>query len=58
MEIKLNDYHKKVNAEKKAMVEYWKVHPLPREEALRRLKLLREQRLAIQANSNNETRLS
>ena len=46
MEIILNDYHKKVNAEKKAKVEYWKTHPIPREEALRRLKLLREQRLA------------
>ena len=45
MEIILNEYHKKVNAEKRAKVEYWKAHPLPREEALRRLKLLREQRL-------------
>jgi hypothetical protein len=46
MEIILNDYHKKVNAEKKAKVAYWKTHPIPREEALRRLKMLREQRLA------------
>ena len=46
MEIILNDYHKKVNAEKRAQVEYWKAHPIPHEEALRRLKLLREQRLA------------
>ena len=46
MEIILNDYHKKVNNEKRAKVEYWKAHPLPHEEALRRLKLLREQRLA------------
>jgi hypothetical protein len=50
MEIKLNDYHKKVNAEKRAKVEYWRAHPIPREEALRRLKLLREQRLARELN--------
>ena len=55
MEIILNDYHKKVNAEKRAKMEYWKAHPLPREEALRRLKLLREQRLARLANRNNDT---
>ena len=55
MEIILNDYHKKVNAEKRAQVEYWKAHPIPHEEALRRLKLLREQRLARLANRNNET---
>ena len=48
MEVILNEYHKRVNAEKKAKVAYWKEHPLPREEALRRLKLLREQRLALQ----------
>ena len=46
MEIKLNDYHKKVNAEKKASVAYWMQHPKPREECLRQLKNLREQRLA------------
>jgi hypothetical protein len=50
MEIILNEYHKKVNAEKMAKVEYWQAHPLSREEALRRLKLLREQRLAIQSS--------
>ena len=50
MEIILNDYHKKVNAIKKAKVEYWKEHPLSRIESLRRLKLLREQRLASQSN--------
>ena len=48
MEIILNEYHKKVNAEKIAKVEYWKAHPLSRTESLRRLKLLREQRLASQ----------
>ncbi len=46
MEIILNDYHKKVNNEKRTKVEYRKAHPLPHEEALRRLKRLREQRLA------------
>jgi len=46
MEIKLNDYHKKVNAEMKAKVEYWKSHPLSRSESLNKLRLLREQRLA------------
>ena len=45
MEIILNEYHKKVNAIKKAKVAYWKEHPLSRSESLRRLKLLREQRL-------------
>jgi len=50
MEIKLNDYHKKVNAEKKASVAYWMQHPKPREESLKRLKFLREQRLASLSN--------
>lgn len=50
MEIVLNEYHKKVNAEMRQKVEYWRVHPLPREEALRRLKNLREQRLANLSN--------
>jgi len=40
MEIILNDYHKKVNAKKKAKVEYWKTHPIPREEALRKIKIV------------------
>jgi len=53
MEIVLNDYHKKVNAKKRAQVAYWKEHPLPREEALRRLRLLREQRLALQNKQRN-----
>ena len=48
MEIILNDYHKKVNAEMRQKVAYWKEHPLSRTESLRRLKLLREQRLASQ----------
>ena len=55
MEIKLNDYHRKVNTEKRAKVAYWKAHPIPREEALRRLKLLREERLARLENKNNDT---
>ena len=46
MEIILNDYHKKVNAEMKAKVAYWQEHPQSRKESLRRLNLLREQRLA------------
>jgi hypothetical protein len=50
MEIILNEYHKKVNAEMRKKVEYWQAHPLSREEALRRLKLLREQRFAIQSS--------
>ena len=50
MDILLNDYHKKVNAEKIAKVEYWKAHPLLRSESLRRLRLLREQRLARLSN--------
>ena len=50
MEIILNDYHKKVNAEMRQKVAYWKEHPLSRTESLRRLKLLREQRLASQSN--------
>jgi|GEM_PF-6643598 len=36
MEVKLNDYHKKVNAEKKASVAYWQAHPLSREECLKK----------------------
>ena len=50
MDIILNDYHKKANAIKMAKVEYWKAHPLSRTESLRRLSLLREQRLASQSN--------
>ena len=50
MEIKLNDYHKKVNAEMRTKVEYWKTHPLSRNESLKRLRLLREQRLANLSN--------
>jgi len=50
MEITLNEYHKKVNAEMRSQVAYWKAHPQSRSESLRRLKLLREQRLANQSN--------
>ena len=50
MEIKLNDYHKKVNAEMRASVAYWQAHPLSREECLRQLNSLREQRLASLSN--------
>ena len=55
MEIKLNDYHKKVNAEMRAKVAYWQEHPQSRKESLRRLKLLREQRLANLSNGGLET---
>ena len=50
MEIILNEYHKKVNATKIAKVTFWKQHPKSREESLRKLRLLREQRLASQSN--------
>lgn len=50
MEIRLNDYHKKVNAEMRASVAYWRQHPKSREESLKRLRLLREQRLANLSN--------
>ena len=50
MKIILNDYHKKTNAEKKAKIAYWQEHPLSHRESLRRLRLLREQRLANQSN--------
>ena len=51
MEIVLNDYHKKENAEMRKSVAYWMQHPKPREESLKRLRLLREQRLALQNNT-------
>ncbi len=51
MEIILNDYHKKVNAEMKAKVAYWQEHPQSRKESLRRLNLLREQRLARESQN-------
>ena len=50
MEIILNEYHKKVNAEMRTSVAYWMKHPKSREESLKRLKLLREQRLARLSN--------
>lgn len=34
MEIQLNDYHKKVNAQKKKSMAYWREHPLSLEECL------------------------
>ena len=48
MEIQLNDYHKKVNAQKMASMAYWREHPLSLEECLAQFKRLREQRLARQ----------
>lgn len=50
MEIKLNDYHKQVNAEMRQSVAYWTAHPKSHKECLKRLKLLREQRLASLSN--------
>ncbi len=41
MEIQLNDYHKKVNAQKMASMAYWREH-----QCLAQFKRLREQRLA------------
>ena len=46
MEIQLNDYHKKVNAQMMASMAYWREHPLSLEECLAQFKRLREQRLA------------
>ncbi len=46
MEIRLNEYHKKVNAQKQKSMEYWREHPLSLEECLNQFKRLREQRLA------------
>ena len=53
MEIILNDYHKKVNAEMRKSMEYWKEHPLSRNESLKRLRLLREQRLGCQGTGTD-----
>ena len=50
MTVVLNEYHKTVNAEMRRKVVYWKEHPLSRSESLRRLKHLREQRLANLSN--------
>ncbi len=50
MTVILNEYHKKMNAEMRQKVAYWREHPLSRRESLRRLRLLREQRLANQSN--------
>ena len=46
MEIQLNEYHKKVNAQMQKRMAYWREHPLSLEECLAQLKRLREQRLA------------
>ena len=46
MEIQLNDYHKKVNAQMQKNMAYWREHPLSLEECLAQFKRLREQRLA------------
>lgn len=44
MEIQLNDYHKKVNAQMQKSMAYWREHPLSLEECLAQFKRLREQR--------------
>ena len=46
MEIQLNDYHKKVNAQMQKSMAYWREHPLSLEECLAQFKRLQEQRLA------------
>ena len=46
MEIQLNDYHKKVNAQMQKSMAYWRERPLSLEECLAQFKRLREQRLA------------
>ena len=46
MEIQLNEYHKKVNAQEMASMAYWREHPLSLEQCLAQFKRLREQRLA------------
>ena len=46
MEIQLTDYHKRITAEKKKSVAYWKTQPRSLEECLAQFKRLREQRLA------------
>ena len=46
MEIQLNDYHKKVNAQKKKSMDYWRKHQISQEECLAQFKRLREQRLS------------
>ena len=49
MEIQLNDYHKKVNAQMQKSMAYWREHPLSLEECLAQFKRLREQRNVCQA---------
>ena len=49
MEIQLNEYHKKVNAAKKASMAYWR--ELSLEQCLAQFKRLREQRLARESKS-------
>lgn len=48
MEIQLNDYHKKVNAQMQKSMAYWREHPLSLEECLTQFKRLREQRNVCQ----------
>ena len=49
MEIQLNDYHKKVNAQMQKSMAYWREHPLSLEECLAQFKRLLEQRNVCQA---------
>ena len=46
MEIQLNDYHKKVNAQMQKSMHNRREHPLSLEKCLAQFKRLREQRLA------------
>ena len=50
MEIQLNDYHKKVNAQMQKSMAYWREHPLSLEECLAQFKRLREQRNVCQGS--------
>jgi hypothetical protein len=47
MEIQLNDYHKKVNAQMQKSMAYWREHPLSLEECLAQFKRLQEQRNVV-----------
>ena len=51
MEIQLNDYHKKVNAQMQKSMAYWR--ELSLEECLAQFKRLRKQRLARESKSQS-----
>ena len=51
--MKLNDYHKKINAIKMEAVASWSKLKLSREECSNQFKRLREQRIARESKSSN-----